>query len=153
MRAARTILLVLAMIEVGFVVLVTRSASGVAAYADLRRCLLLLVIAWAGIARFQLGRSFSVTPQARQLITTGIYARIRNPIYLASPFLLIGLSLALEQWWPMLLLVVVVPLQIVRARREARILRAAFGDKYDRYRARTPVLAAPLPATLLLNWD
>jgi protein-S-isoprenylcysteine O-methyltransferase Ste14 len=51
--------------------------------------------------------------------------------------LLIGLSLVLAQWWPMLLLIFVVPLQIVRARREASVLRAAFGAEYDRYRART----------------
>ena len=138
MRAVRLILLVLAAIEVSFVVLVTRAAH--LAWPPMRitgMCLLLLVIAWVGIARFQLGRSFSVTPQARHLVTTGIYARIRNPIYLASPFLLIGLSLVLTQWWPMLLLIVVVPLQIMRARREATVLRAAFGAEYDRYRART----------------
>ena len=52
---------------------------------------------------------------------------IRNPIYFASPFLLMGLSLVLAQWWPMLLLIVVIPLQIVRARREEAVLRAAFG--------------------------
>jgi protein-S-isoprenylcysteine O-methyltransferase Ste14 len=63
-------------------------------------CLLVISIAWVVVARMQLGGSFSVTPQARRLVTTGIYARIRNPIYVASPFLLIGLSLALMQWWP-----------------------------------------------------
>jgi protein-S-isoprenylcysteine O-methyltransferase Ste14 len=96
-----------------------------------------LVFAWIVIARFQLGRSFSVTPRARQLVTSGVYARIRHPIYLASPFLLIGFSLVMATWWPLLLLVVVIPLQIARARREEAILRATFGAEYDRYRART----------------
>src|SRR5207249_1810308 len=31
------------------------------------------------VARWQLGRSFSVTPQARQLVTHGLYSKIRNP--------------------------------------------------------------------------
>ena len=100
-------------------------------------CLLLFVMAWVGIARYQLGRSFSVTPQARQLVTNGLYARFRNPIYIASPILMVSLSLLLAQWWPLLLLIVVIPLQIARARREAKVLRAAFGAEYDRYRART----------------
>lgn len=98
MRAVHTVLLVLAIIEVAFVVLVAKTAH--VAWPPTRiigSCLLLLAVAWVGIARFQLGRSFSVTPQARQLVTTGIYARIRNPIYLASPFLLIGLSLVMAQ--------------------------------------------------------
>src|SRR5262249_11596499 len=46
--------------------------------------LILLVIGfvlWTA-ARFQLGTSFTVTPQARQLVSTGIYSRIRNPIYI-----------------------------------------------------------------------
>ena len=138
MRVVHTVLLVLAIIEVTFVVLVTKTAN--VPWPPMRimgSCLLLFVIAWVMVARIQLGRSFSLTPQARKLVTTGIYARIRNPIYVASPFLLIGLSLALLQLWPMLLLVIVIPLQIVRGRREAAVLRAAFGEEYDRYRART----------------
>ena len=138
MRVVGTVLLVLAAIEVSFVVLVTRSAH--LAWPPTRiagACLLLLVIAWVSIARYQLGGSFSITPQARQLVTHGLYARFRNPIYVASPVMPVGLSLVLGQWWPMLLLIVIVPIQIVRARREASVLRSAFGAEYDRYRART----------------
>src|ERR1700730_17330605 len=29
-------------------------------------------------ARLQLGKSFSVTPRAKELVTTGLYSRIRN---------------------------------------------------------------------------
>ncbi len=138
MGVVQWILLVLAVFEVAVVVIVTKSTH--IAWPSTRvigTCLLLLVFAWVAIARIQLGRAFSVTPQARQLVTTGLYGRIRNPIYFASPFLLIGLSLVIARWWPLLLLIVIIPLQIVRARREEAVLRAAFGTEYDRYRART----------------
>jgi protein-S-isoprenylcysteine O-methyltransferase Ste14 len=38
------------------------------------------------IARIQLGNSFSVAPQATQLVTHGIYSRIRNPVYVFGTF-------------------------------------------------------------------
>ena len=44
-----------------------------------------------GVSRFQLGRSFSVTPQARALVTRGIYSRIRNPIYVFSGSMIAGI--------------------------------------------------------------
>ena len=138
MRVIHWILFVLALFEVAGIALVARSTHQVwPSTRVIGLCLLLLVFIWVAIARVQLGRAFSVTPQARQLVTSGLYGRIRNPIYFASPFLLTGFSLVLAQWWPMLLLVVVVPLQIFRARREEAVLRAAFGADYDRYRART----------------
>ena len=33
------------------------------------------------VARFQLGASFAVQAEARQLVTRGLYSKIRNPIY------------------------------------------------------------------------
>ena len=138
MRLSGSVLLGLAALELAIVVVLARSAH--LAWPATRIAgsgLLLLVLAWVGLARYQLGDSFSVTPQARELVTTGLYARFRNPIYLASPILLVGIALVLGRWWPMLLLLVVVPVQVVRARREAQVLRAAFGAEYDRYRART----------------
>ena len=33
------------------------------------------------VARLQLGRAFSVQAKASTLVTTGLYSRIRNPIY------------------------------------------------------------------------
>jgi protein-S-isoprenylcysteine O-methyltransferase Ste14 len=138
MRLVHWILFALAVLATVIAVYGTRSTNaGWPATRAAGVCLLLLVCAWIALARFQLGRAFSVRAQARQLITTGLYKRIRNPIYFASPFLLIGLALAVARWWPLLLLIVVVPLQIVRARREEAVLRAAFGSEYDDYRSRT----------------
>ncbi len=98
-------------------------------------CLAALVL--ISIARYQLGRSFSVTAQARRLVTTGLYSRIRNPIYFFAEFLFLGIALFLPAWWPLLLMVGLIPIQMMRARREAAVLEAAFGDEYVRYRRST----------------
>ena len=89
------------------------------------------------IARIQLGNSFSLAPQAAQLVTHGIYSRIRNPIYLFGAFVFSGLFLFLERPLLLLLLVPVLILQISRARAEARVLEAHFGDQYRQYKAAT----------------
>jgi protein-S-isoprenylcysteine O-methyltransferase Ste14 len=90
------------------------------------------------VARLQLGSSFSVQPTARSLVTSGIYSRIRNPIYLFSSVLLAGVTLYFDQ--PRLLLVILlvfVPIQIYRARREEKVLTEAFGEEYVQYKAGT----------------
>jgi protein-S-isoprenylcysteine O-methyltransferase Ste14 len=88
-------------------------------------------------ARWQLGRSFSVTPQARELVTQGVYSKIRNPIYVFSALLLAGVLIALQYRYALLLLVVVIPVQMVRAHQEAKVLEARFGEQYRKYREGT----------------
>jgi protein-S-isoprenylcysteine O-methyltransferase Ste14 len=89
------------------------------------------------IARIQLGNSFSVAPQATQLVTHGIYSRIRNPVYVFGTFVFIGLFLFLERPLLLLFLLPVLILQIVRARVEARVLEQHFGEQYRQYRSTT----------------
>lgn len=89
------------------------------------------------IARFQLGKSFSITPQARKLVTTGIYSKIRNPIYVFGGVMLAGFILVLQRPSLWILLAVVIIAQTIRARKEARVLEAAFGDDYREYRRKT----------------
>jgi protein-S-isoprenylcysteine O-methyltransferase Ste14 len=88
-------------------------------------------------ARYQLGRSFSITPQARALVTHGLYSRIRNPIYVFGAIAIAGVILAFHLRWGGFLLTVLIPLQVVRARKEARVLESKFGDEYRRYRSQT----------------
>jgi protein-S-isoprenylcysteine O-methyltransferase Ste14 len=89
------------------------------------------------IARYTLGKSFSVRARATALVTRGIYSRIRNPIYVSGILLFFGVFLMLGHPQMLLIFVILIPLQVVRARREAAVLEAEFGDEYREYRKRT----------------
>ncbi len=89
------------------------------------------------VARLQLGNSFSITPQAKRLVTRGIYSRIRHPVYIFGWIALSGLVLYLNQPKFLLLFVLLVPVQVARARAEERVLQQHFGEEYSRYRAAT----------------
>jgi protein-S-isoprenylcysteine O-methyltransferase Ste14 len=89
------------------------------------------------VARLQLGGSFAVKAKATTLVTTGLYSRIRNPIYVFGALMLVGMSVVLGKWWLLLVLALLMPLQVVRARKEEAVLEAAFGEEYVRYKAGT----------------
>ena len=76
---------------------------------------------------------------AEDLVTTGIYAHTRNPMYFGNAFLLAGLAVASNSW---LVVSVGVPLAllwhaaIIAA--EEDFLRRKFGAGFDAYCARVP---------------
>jgi len=100
-------------------------------------CLIVLGISGWIVAQFELGDSFSVRPEARALVTHGIYSRIRNPIYVFSVLLLSGVVLYVEKPAWLAFLMILIPVQVIRARREARVLEEKFGEEYRAYRRRT----------------
>jgi protein-S-isoprenylcysteine O-methyltransferase Ste14 len=105
------------------------------------RILGLLITLAAGtaltVARLQLGNSFSIRPEAHELVTRGIYSKIRNPVYVFGAFLVAGLLLYLDQLRWLWILLLLIPIQLLRARAESRVLEDRFGDDYRRYRAST----------------
>lgn len=99
--------------------------------------LALLSFALLLTARVHLGNSFSVTPEARSLVTHGLYSRIRHPMYVFVDLTLLGIGLALGTWIVAGILVVLLPLQVRNARKEASLLRERFGDTYSAYLRQT----------------
>lgn len=89
------------------------------------------------VARYQLGRSFAIRAEAHQLVTHGVYSKIRNPIYVFGTVMLAGFVLVVHRPAGWLFVLVVIILQTIRARREAVVLEAAFGDEYRDYRRQT----------------
>lgn len=100
----------------------------------------LLIIGFIGwlTSRLQIREFFTPRAEARGLVTTGIYSKIRNPIYFFGLVFFVGIALYLPvRWWVLLMILAVIVMQIWRARNEARVLEAKFGDAYRQYRAKT----------------
>jgi protein-S-isoprenylcysteine O-methyltransferase Ste14 len=89
------------------------------------------------MARLQLGAAFSIQAKASTLVTTGIYGRIRNPIYVFGGLMIAGVLVWAHR--PLLLLVfaILIPLQIMRTRKEEQVLEAKFGAAYLTYKQKT----------------
>jgi protein-S-isoprenylcysteine O-methyltransferase Ste14 len=88
-------------------------------------------------ARIELGGAFSLQAKATTLVTTGVYSRIRNPIYFFGAIFILGLIIWMGRPWLLLILAVLIPLQVVRSRKEERVLTEKFGAAYLDYKQKT----------------
>lgn len=89
---------------------------------------------------FVLGRRFSglvAIQPGHELVTDGIYARIRNPSYLGLLVLSLGWALAFRSLVGVLLAAVMLIPLVARIRSEETLLRSQFGARYDDYCRRT----------------
>ena len=89
------------------------------------------------LSRKQLGNSFAVMPEAKRLVTTGLYSRIQHPLYLFLDLFLAGVIVGFGRPSLFIPWAVVVLVQMVQSRREEKILAAAFGPDYEAYRNST----------------
>jgi protein-S-isoprenylcysteine O-methyltransferase Ste14 len=94
-----------------------------------------------GLGFYLLSAAWNVLYQAQRanrLATTGLYARIRHPQYVAFVMILLGFLLQ----WPTLLTLVMFPILMAMYGRlavtEEREMRERFGAEFDAYAARTP---------------
>ncbi|MFZ0979126.1 MAG: isoprenylcysteine carboxylmethyltransferase family protein [Candidatus Acidiferrales bacterium] len=85
---------------------------------------------WALIAR---------VIEGHELISTGPYAIVRNPIYLAMLGMYVASALAVTRWPAALIgLIVFLAGTAIRIRAEENLLRAAFGARFSDYARRVP---------------
>lgn len=84
------------------------------------------------------------TPRGHGLATTGPYARVRHPQYVAFVLIMFGFLLQ----WPTLLTLAMFPILVTMyvrlARREEREALAEFGDEYARYMMAVPAFVPRL---------
>ena len=98
--------------------------------------LILLGTALAVYVLTQLGRSFSVMAEARQLVTSGVYRIVRHPLYVAEEIAAIGLVIQFASYQTLLLLAVHAGFQLRRMRNEEAILIGTFPE-YGAYKEKT----------------
>lgn len=73
------------------------------------------------------------------IVTTGIFAWVRNPMYVGGLAILLGLAFLLASDWMVVMTVIAgVILHFGVVKREERYLEAKFGDVYRRYRDAVP---------------
>lgn len=94
-----------------------------------------------GLGFYLLSSAWNTLYQAQrqqQLATTGPYARIRHPQYVAFVLILLGFLLQ----WPTLLTLLMFPVLLIMYRRlaitEEKEMRVQFGEGYGHYAEKTP---------------
>jgi protein-S-isoprenylcysteine O-methyltransferase Ste14 len=100
-----------------------------------------VLLCLAGLSLFLLslisfGRSFRVgidTEQPDKLVTTGVFAFSRNPIYLAFALVLLGQFLVVPNWVLLAYLVAGFWLFHRQVLREEEYLRRHYGEEFDSY--------------------
>lgn len=93
-----------------------------------------LLSAWGSHSMSRAGTNISALLPSLTLVTSGPFHFSRNPLYVADTLMLLGLSLVLNTWWGILLLV---PMSVIRhygvVLREEHYLEENFGDSYRQY--------------------
>jgi len=99
----------------------------------------LLIVGGIGFALYaviELGRSLSMLPEARRLVTNGPYSVIRHPLYLGEAIALVGITLQYLSPWALALLLLQCIFQLERMKNEELVLSRVFPEYRD-YAAHT----------------
>jgi protein-S-isoprenylcysteine O-methyltransferase Ste14 len=94
-------------------------------------------------AFMSLGRSFSVIPEARELVTRGVYRFVRHPMYLAELLMIVGVLFGEAQLTTLIGTLIVIGLQVHRVRLEERLLRSTLPSSFAPFAQRTSYRLVP----------
>lgn len=115
--------------------LLTRPASG--PILNLISSLLILIGSYLSLlATAQLGRSVSILPEGRRLVTGGPHRWVRHPLYLTEEITVIGVFLQFHSAAAALIVLAHLAAQLLRLREEEKVLARAFPE-YTAYCRRT----------------
>ena len=99
----------------------------------------LVLLGWLGIFFVFRENSFASatieSAEDQRVISTGLYAWVRHPMYATSLLMLLGIPVALGSWWGVLIVVAIVPALIWRLTDEERFLVRHLPD-YSTYQRR-----------------
>jgi len=77
--------------------------------------------------------------KSKEIITEGPYSICRNPLYIGSFLLAIGVGLCFENLLILILIpAIIIPVHIIAARMEETHLESKFGEQYRIYKQNTP---------------
>jgi protein-S-isoprenylcysteine O-methyltransferase Ste14 len=111
--------------------------SGIVSWVGVLLCLAGLVLMFLSLVSF--GKSFRVGIDADspdKLVTTGVFAFSRNPIYVAFGFVLLGQFLVFSNWLLLVYLVGGIWLLHRQVLREEKYMMSHYGQQYADYCAR-----------------
>jgi protein-S-isoprenylcysteine O-methyltransferase Ste14 len=93
----------------------------------------------------QAGTNVEPWKPSLRLVTGGVYAWMRNPMYVALILLLAGVAIALGSDWTLVMLVpAALMLHFGVVKREERYLEAKFGETYREYVRKVPRYGLPM---------
>ena len=105
---------------------------------------LLFLSALEAARRVPLPRTFVDDPLPRALITTGPFAVVRHPFYVAYSLAWLAAPVATHGPFIAVLSLAAIGIYIAAARREEKLLEERFGDTYRRYKLGTGMLVPSL---------
>ncbi len=95
-------------------------------------------------AKVEMGEQFAGEVQVwtgQQLVTRGLFALVRHPIYMSVIAMWLGAGMGMGSWLLIVIgLAIMAPTFYLRARREEMLILDHFGQRYREYRAQVPML-------------
>lgn len=97
----------------------------------------LVAFAFWLVARVQLGNAFSVAPKASYLVQSGVYSKLRHPVYYFSIAAVAGIGLYVWSIFALVPTIGLVLLEVYRIQKEEKLLEQEFGKQYTDYKQKT----------------
>lgn len=95
------------------------------------------------LVRRELGKNWiplAKTTEEQELVTSGIYSKIRHPFYTSILILFLGVAVMAWNLYALLFYVLFVTAVLIRIKKEEKELITKFGDEYRSYREEVPML-------------